>query len=286
MILVTGATGQLGKAVIEQLLQKTSADQIAALVRDENKAASLLEKGVEVRTGHYDDTNSLDRAMQGIKKVLLISGGDADNGLQQHQHVVDAAKKANVACIAYSSRSMQDPSSLANDLMTRHFETEDYIKASGLNYVLFRNILYMDTLPVFLGPSVLDSGIFLPAGQGRVAFALRAEMGEAMANVLAEAPCENHVYDFTGAQAYSFGDVASTLTELSGKTVTYTPVDASAFQSQMKQRGIPEGMIQRIVNFMTDIKNGQEAGVSTDLERILGRKPTSLRDGLKSLFLL
>ncbi|MFD2571563.1 SDR family oxidoreductase [Spirosoma soli] len=284
MILVTGATGQLGKAIIEQLLKKTAIDQIAALVRDSSKAAYLMEKGVNVRIGHYDDPDALDKAMQGIEKVLLVSGGDADNGLQQHQNVVDAAKKAEVQCIAYTSRFMKDPNSLANSLMTRHFQTEDYIRESGLNYVLFRNILYMDAIPIFLGPAVLNSGIFLPAGEGRVSFALRSDMGEAMANVLVEAPCDNQVYTFSGAQSYSFANVAATLTELSGKTVTYTPVDESSFKAQMKQRGVPEGMVQRIVDFMIDIKNGQEAGISPDLEMMLGRKPTSLNEGLKLLY--
>lgn len=284
MILITGATGHLGGSVIEQLLRKTAANQIAAFVRDEGKAADLIGKGVTLRIGSYDDTDSLDNAMRGIDKVLLISGGDADNAVQQHQHVVDAAKKAQVACIAYTGRSLKDRSSLANPLMDRHFQTEDYIRASGLNYVLFRNILYMDAIPLFVGPTVLDTGIALPAGAGRVAFALRRDMGEAMANVLADSNCANQTYNFTGANSYSFDDVAATLTHLSGKPVNYTPVDAAAFEARMKQRGVPDTMIQRILAFMTDVKNGQEETVSSDLETVLGRKPASLEEGLKAFY--
>lgn len=284
MILVTGATGQLGGAVLRQLLQRLPASQLAAFVRDESKAADLVERGITLRVGTYGDTDSLHGAMRGVDKVLLISGGDADNALQQHKNVVDAAKKAGVNCIAYTSRALNNPDTLANSLMERHFQTEAYIQASGLNYILFRNSLYMDTIPRFVGPSVFDTGIALPAGDGRVAFALRSEQGEAMANVLAEPVCTNCVYTFTGAVTYSFGDVAAALTMLSGKPVAYRPVEAPVFADQLKQRGVPELATARIIGFMTDIKNGQEATVTADLKAALGREPASLEAGLPLLF--
>ena len=159
MILVTGATGQLGTAVVQKLLEKTSANQIAACVRDESKASNLKEKGIDLRISDYDDTSSLDKAMQGIEKVLLIAGTDEDKRLQQHQNVVNAAKKAGVKCIAYTSRNLKDRNTLANKLMVAHFQTEDYIKESGLAYTLFRNVLYMDSLPYFMGEKVFESGV-------------------------------------------------------------------------------------------------------------------------------
>jgi NAD(P)H dehydrogenase (quinone) len=285
MILVTGATGHLGTAVIQTLLEKTSANQIAALVRDESKASALKKKGVDIRVGSYDDTASLDKAMQGIETVLLIAGTDEDNRLRQHQNVVDAAKKAGIQCIAYTSRTLKDRRTLANKLMEGHFQTEDYIKASGLNYAIFRNVLYMDTLPQFVGGErVFDTGINLPTGDGRVPFALRSEMGEAIANALLESRCGNLIYKLTGSQSYSFDDVAATLSDLSDREVDYTPAEKSAFEAQMKERGVPETMVQRIVGFMTDIKNGQEEEASPDLENLLGRKPASLEEGLKVLF--
>jgi NAD(P)H dehydrogenase (quinone) len=284
MILVTGATGHLGTAVIQNLLKKTSANQIAALVRDESKASTLKEQGIDIRVGSYDDTASLDNAMQGIETVLLIAGTDEDNRLRQHQNIVDAAKKAGVQCIAYTSRSLKDRNALANKLMEGHFQTEDYIKECGLNYVLFRNVLYMDAIPQFVGERVLDAGINLPTDQGRVSFALRSEMGEAIANALLESDRSNRIYKLTGSESYSFNDVAATLTDLSGKAVGYTPIEKSAFESQMKERGVPEMMIERVTGFLTDIKNGQEDEVSPDLENLLGRKPASLKEGLKVLF--
>ena len=285
MILVTGATGQLGTAVVTNLLKKTSANKIVALVRDESKASALKEKGVDIRVGSYDDPASLDRAMQGIEKVLLIAGTDEDKRLRQHQNVIDAAKKAGVQCIAYTSRALKDRNTLANKLMVGHFQTEDYIKECGLNYILFRNILYMDTIGQFVGGGkVFDTGINLPTGNGRVSFALRSEMGEAIATALLESGGGNRIYQLTGSQSYSFDDVAAILSDLSGKAVAYTPAQKSVFETQLKERGTPEIMVQRVVGFMTDIKNGQESEVSPDLENLLGRKPASLQDGLKVLF--
>ncbi|HEX8427349.1 SDR family oxidoreductase [Hymenobacter sp.] len=284
MILVTGATGQLGRAVLQTLIGKTAPNQLAALVRDADKAADLLAQGVDIRVGNYGDCASLEQAMQGITKVLLISGGGERDALQQHYNVVDAAQKAGVQCLAYTSRALKDPSTLANQLMERHFQTEEYIKASGLPYVFFRNILYMDVLPQFMGPRVLTTGINLPAGQGKVAYALRSEMGEAIAKVLLESSCDNRTYFLTGSQAYSFYDVATALSSLSGKPVGYTPVGTAEFEKALKDRGVPEPVIQRISPFMTDIKNGQEEDVSSNLEQLLGRKPTALTEGLRTLF--
>jgi NAD(P)H dehydrogenase (quinone) len=285
MILVTGATGQLGTAVVKNLLKKTSANRIAAFVRDESKASALKGKGVNIRVGSYDDTASLDKAMQGIEKVLLIAGTDEVNRLQQHQNAVNAAKKAGVQCIAYTSRALKDRRTLANQLMEGHFQTEDYIKASGLNYTIFRNVLYMDTIPQFVGgEKVFETGIYFPTGHGQVPFALRSEMGEAIAHALLENGCSNRIYKLTGSETYSFDDVAATLSDLSGKKVGYTPAEKSAFETQMKERDTPEAMVQKVVGFLTDIKNGQEEEVSPDLENLLGRQPTSLKEGLKVLF--
>lgn len=284
MILITGATGQLGSATIHFLLEKQHPSQLVALVRDESKAAALKESGVNIRVGTYDDTDSLDRAMQGIETVLLIAGTDEENRLQQHKNVVDAAQKAGVRRIAYTSRALKDRNTLANRLMEGHFQTEDYIKASGLTYTLFQNILYMDAIPQFVGPTVLETGIHLPAGQGKVSFALRYEMAEAMANALTGDGTDSRVYRLTGSEAYTFADVAATLTNLSGKEVTYTPAEKSAFEAQLKGRNVPDVIVQRVTGFITDIANGQEADVSPDLENLLGRKPASLKEGLKTLY--
>lgn len=285
MILITGATGKLGGKVIETLLKKgVPANQIAALVRDENKATSLKEKGIDIRIGEYDNKLSLDEAMKGISKVLLVSGVDMGKIVEQHQNVVDAAKKAGVKCLAYTSHCLRDRDSLMNPLMVTHFETEDYVIASGLNYQIFRNILYMDSMATFmLGKNWQEQGISLPAGEGSVSYALRSDEAEAIGNVLAGEDCSNRIYNFTGSKLYSFNDVADALTELSGKTIIYTPLDVETYKTKAKEQGLPEHAVNMVASFMTDIKNGQGSTVTQDMEEALGRKPTELKAGLKSL---
>ncbi len=284
MILVTGATGHLGATIIRFLLQKLPASQVAAFVRDEAKAADLRAQGVAIRVGTYDDPASLDRAMQGVEKVLLIAGTDEENRVRQHQNVIDAAQKAGVRWLGYTSRTLKDRCTMVNRLMEGHFQTEDYLKASGLPSSLFRNVLYMDVLPQFVGADVFNTGIYQPAGEGKIPFALRREMGEAIAGVLAADGPTQPIYTLTGRESYSFHDVAAALTAIAGKTVTYTPAEVPAFEQRLKARGLPDVVIQRIVGFVTDIKNGQEDAVSPDLEKLLGRPPATLQQGLKELF--
>ena len=283
-ILVTGATGILGSAVIETLLTKISPQQIHVLSRNDEKLVEMQSKGFNAFRGDYDDTDSLEQAMIGVNSVLLISAGDEGDRMKQHKNVIDAAKNVGVMNIAYTSRCLRDRNTLVNKLMNDHFDTENYIAESGLNYTIFRNILYMDVIPLFVGKQVFETGISQPAENGKVAFALRQEMGEAMANVLLNEPFANKTYKFTGNEAYSFYDVANALTELSGKEVKYTPVEASDFERMMLKKGLPASMIKKIVGFNTDIKNNQESEITDDLEIHLGRKPTSLKDGLKILF--
>ncbi|MFA6059845.1 MAG: SDR family oxidoreductase [Taibaiella sp.] len=284
MILVTGATGHLGASTVEHLLKKTTADNIIAFARSEEKAKALRDKGVEVRIGDFDDIASLDKAMQGIEKVLLISTVD-HNRLQQHKNVVDAAKRADVHHIAYTGVSMNDLSTSAIiGLMEAHFQTEDYIRKSGLSFTLLRNTLYTDVIPFYVGEQVFETGIYFPAGTGSVPFALRNEMGEAIANVLLQDGHENKTYSITGNTLYSFRDIAEELSALSGKTIAYTDADAAGYTDRLKQFDVPEYLIYMLGGFAADIKNKQFEIVSNDLESLLGRNPASLKEGLKLIY--
>lgn len=284
-ILVTGATGHLGSAVVQALLKGMPAADVAMLARKPEQVQEQMKKGFDARLGDYDSPDLLEKATQGIHTALLISAGDQGDRMQQHKNVVDAAKKAGVECIAYTSRSLRHPEALANKLMTEHFQTEDYIKQSGLKYTFFRNALYMDVLPLFVGgKAVFERGIQLPAGDGKVAYALRAEQGKAIGNVLLRGECANKTYQFTGDKAYSFDDVAKALSELSGKEVKYAPTKDDAFIQRMTAGGMPAPAAEKVLAFNVDIRNGQEDEVTGELEQALSRKPTGLKEGLKGLF--
>ncbi len=283
-LLITGATGHLGAATIKQLLQKTSADNIVAFARDENKAKDLIEKGIEVRYGNFDDTVSLEKAVQGIDKVLLVSTVD-HNRFQQQKNVVDAAKKAGVKHVAYTSGVLKDVNaSPLKDHFKSHFQTEEYIKASGLSYTILGNTLYAEVIPVYVGDKVFETGIYLPAGNGKVPFALRREMGEATANALLEDGYENKIYQITGGELYSYHDVAKVLSELSDTTVRYVDADTTIFEEHLRQAGVSDVMISIVSGINTDIKNHQYEIVSDDLEKLLGRKPATLKEALKEIY--
>jgi NAD(P)H dehydrogenase (quinone) len=166
-------------------------------------------------------------------------------------------------------------------LLESHFQTEDYIKASGLTYAFLRNNIYADVIPVYVGEKIFETGIHYPGGNGKVAFALRREMGEAAANVLLQDSLANKTYDITGAELYSFEDISRELSLLSGKIVGYTDIDANAYAEQLKAHGVSEEVVFVLTGFAADIKNGQYQMVSTDLENLLGRKPAPLKDSLK-----
>ena len=283
-ILVTGATGQMGSTVITTLLKKIIPQQINVISRKEEKLVELKSKGMNTFIGSYEDVASLEKAMTGVDTVLLISGGDQGDRMKEHKNVVDAAKKAGIKNIAYTSRALKDRTTLKNKLMQDHFDTEDYIKQSGMNYTIFQNGLYMEFLQFFVNKDHIEKGIFLPTGDGKVAFTLRADQAEAMANVLLNENFENKTYQFTNNETYSFFDVADILSELLKKEIKYTPIELSIFEENMKQRGLPTTVITKMGGFLMDIKNNQETVVTDDLKNKLGRKPASLKEGLKVLF--
>ena len=284
-ILVTGSSGQMGTVVIETLLKKMSAQHIHVITRKEEKRSEMEAKGLNAFSGDYKDVASLERAMNGVDTVLLISSGDQGDRMQEHKNVVDSAKKMGVTSIAYTSRSLKNRATLTNTLMEEHFATEDYIKQSGLNYIIFQNALYMEVLLHFVGKTVVEGGVLSQvAGDGKVAFTLRKELSEAMANILLNEPFNHQSYRLTASETYSFYDVAKVLSELSGKTISYVPVEVSVYKELMKEQGLPEGMVDKIVHFNLDIKNDQDSTVTNDLEIHLGRKPSTLKEGLKLLF--
>jgi NAD(P)H dehydrogenase (quinone) len=197
MILITGATGNFGKATIDFLLEKGARlGSIAALVRDRKKAVDLLSKGIIVMIGDYDNYASLVYAFKGVHKLLLVSGTDLENRGKQHENVIKAAKEAGVKHILYTSyeRKNETENSPVAFLAHTHSYTEKVIKESGIPYTIFRNNVYTDMLPFYLGEKVSETGVVFPAGETPVAFTLRSDMAEATANVLMSEGHENKEY--------------------------------------------------------------------------------------------
>lgn len=285
MILITGATGNLGKATVEFLSKKIPSGNIAVLVRDENKASDLKALGVDVRIGDYHDKSSLVKAFRGIEKLLLISSNDFNDRLGQQKNAVDAAKEAGVKHILYTGVSMQNfEHSALKQIMGDHFETEKHILESGLTYTFLRDNLYADVIPMFIGEHVFETGIHFPAGEGKVPFSLRIEMAEAFANVLSSEGHENKIYEISNGESYSFGDVANALSAHTGKTVAYHAVSAEDFTKALTEVGVPEAMIGFSLAFATGTKAGDFDIPNNHLEQLLGRKPSSLDEAIKEIY--
>ncbi len=287
MILVTGATGHLGKATIEFLLAKgVAASEIAALVRDEAKAQDLKAKGITLKIGDYDNYESLVSAFKGVDKLLLVSGSDVANRAKQQENGVLAAKEAGVKHILYTSfeRKNETGTSPVSFLADSHLQTEKIIKASGMNYTIFRNNLYFDALPMFFGENVAENGIFLPAGETKSSFALRKDMAEATANVLIGQGHENKEYSFSNSEKVSIGDIAKSLGEVLGKDISYTSPSSEVYVESLSKAGVPEQYIGVFNGFAEAIKQGEFDITNDDLEKILGRKPATVKSFLTETY--
>jgi NAD(P)H dehydrogenase (quinone) len=285
MILVTGATGNLGRATVDFLLKKNPANTLAVLVRDAKKAADLKNLGVDVRVGDYHDKESLVKAFQGIDKLLLISSNDFNDRLGQQKRAVDAAKEAGVKHILYTGVLMQNiDNSALKLLMSDHFDTEKHILDSGLTYTFLRDNMYADILPLFTGPQVLETGINFPAGNGRVPYSLRTEMAEAFANVLSTPGHENKTYEISNGESYSYQDIADALTAHSGKTVAYNAISVGDFTQALTEAGVPQEMIGFSLGFAAATKDGDFDIPNNHLEQLLGRKPSTLNQFIGEIY--
>lgn len=291
MILVTGATGQLGAKAIDHLLTKgVKAANIAAFVRDAAKAQRLTEKGIQVRVGDYTDYDSLVNAFRGVDKLLLVSSNDRDaveNRTAHHINVIKAAKQANIKHIVYTSfvRKPTFAETAIASFQHAHVESEQFLKNSGLAYTILQNGIYLEMIPVFVGGNVAQTGVILfPAQSGKASWVLRDELAEATAHVLTTNEHENKIYALTNTESVSFDKIATDLSATLGKEITYSSPPVDEFESILKKAGVPDLYIGMFM--MWAVAQAQDAldVEDTTLATFLGRKPTSVKQFINTIY--
>ena len=268
---VTGATGQLGRLVVESLKSKVSAETIVALVRNPEKAADL---GIEARTFDYTQAENLVASLKGIDKLLLISGNEVGQRLPQHLAVIDAAKQAGVKQLFYTSILHADSSPLG--LATEHLATEVAIKESGLNYTILRNGWYTEN---YTGSAkgAVGAGAFIGnAGDGKIASAARVDYAEAVAVVLAGEGHEGKTYELAGDEAYTLTELAAEISKQSGKTIPYNNLTEAEYAGILKSFGLADGLAEMLANSDTGASKGGLFDDSKVLSELIGRPTTSL----------
>ncbi|QNP64703.1 NmrA family NAD(P)-binding protein [Streptomyces genisteinicus] len=277
-IVVTGATGALGRLVVDELLVRVPAADVAAVVRDKEKAAGLAELGVELRLGDYDRPETLEDAFRPGDRVLFVSGSEVGRRVAQHTSVIAAARAADVAQLAYTGVLGGPDADF--DLADEHRVTERLILDSGVPHTFLRNGWYTENYTANLGPVLEHGTVVGNAGDGRIAAAARADYAAAAAAVLTGEGHLGAAYELSGDTAWSLAEYAAELTRQTGRTVTYTELTPEAHLSVLVGAGVPEPFARILVDVDDAIARGRLAGTSGDLARLAGRPSTPLADSV------
>lgn len=273
MIAVTGATGQLGRIVIDALLKKVPAAEIVAAVRTPAKAADLAALGVIVRQADYGQTETLEAAFAGVDKLLLISGSEVGQREAQHKAVIDAAKAAGVGFIAYTSLLHADTSPLG--LGVEHRATEALLKASGIPFALLRNGWYTENYAASIPPALAHHAFIGAAGEGRIASAARQDYAEAAAEVMTRDDQAGKVYELSGDDSYTLAQFAAEIAAQSGEKVDYVNLSQADFAAALKGAGLPEGLAEMLADSDAGAEKGGLFDDSRQLSKLIGRPTTS-----------
>jgi NAD(P)H dehydrogenase (quinone) len=278
VIAVTGATGKLGRLVVEGLLAKVPAGQLVAAVRSPEKARDLAAHGVQVRQADYARPETLGPALAGAEKVLLVSSSEVGQRSAQHAAVIEAARRAGVRLLAYTSVLHGEFSTLA--LAREHQATEAAIRASGLPWVFLRNGWYLENYTENLGPA-LQHGAFLGcAGDGRIAAAARADFAAAAVAVLTGAGHEGKVHELAGDRPFTMVELAAEVSRQAGRAVAYRDLPPEAYRAALAGAGVPAPFADLLVDSDLGIAAGQLDDASHALSRLIGRPTTPLSDAV------
>ncbi|MFC5667476.1 SDR family oxidoreductase [Kitasatospora misakiensis] len=278
MYVVTGATGQLGRLVVEGLLAAVPASEIAVVVRSADKVEEWAKQGVRVHEGDYNRPETLAGAFAAGDRVLLISGNEFGSRVAQHGAVIDAAKAAGVALLAYTSILGTATFGLGDE----HKATEELLLGSGVPYALLRNGWYTEN---YLGDAAgtVERGVVIgSAGDGRVATAPRADFAAAAVAVLTGEGHENQVYELSGDVAWGLSELAAELAQASGRPVEHRDVTSAEHRAVLVGAGLPEGFAEVLVDVDAGIARGELAATPGDLARLIGRPTVPLADTVRA----
>jgi NAD(P)H dehydrogenase (quinone) len=273
MFAVAGASGQLGRLAIADLLARVPADQIAALVRDPGKVAGMAALGIAVREADYDRPETLEPALAGIERLLLISGSEVGQRQRQHQAVIDAAVAAGVRFICYTSVLHADRSTIG--LAEEHRQTEAAIRASGLHFALLRNGWYSENYTGALAPSIEFGVIAGSSGEGRISAAPRKDYATAAAAVLAAGDA-NAVHELAGDAAFTMAEFAAEVSRQAGKTVVYQDMPEAAYAGMLESVGLPAPIAAMIADSSFRASKDMLFDDSGTLSRLIGRPTTPI----------
>lgn len=280
MIVVTGATGKLGRHVIDTLLKSVAAKEIVAAVRDTAKASPLASLGVQVREADYSKPQTLDSAFAGADKVLLISSNEVGQRVEQHKAVIDACVKAKVKLLVYTSLLRADTSTLA--LAIDHLATERLIEVSGLASVMLRNGWYLENHTEALGPALQYGAIPGAAKDGRFAAASRKDYAAAAAAVLTGEGHEGKVYELAGDESYTLTELAAAVSSLAGKPVAYRNLSVDEYEATLVGFGLPPAVASILADSDAGAARGELDSTSRELHTLIGRATISLAETIKA----
>lgn len=281
MIVVTGATGQLGQLVIEELVKAgVAAGEIVAAVRSPEKAEALRPQGVQVRQADYTQPETLQTAFQGADRVLLISSSQlGPERVQQHKAAIDAAKAAEVKVLAYTSILNADRAT--NLLAQDHAATEAYLRASGVPFTLLRNGWYTENHLAGLQAAFQHGAVLGAAKEGRFAVAARRDYATAAAAVLTGTGHENKVYEL-GSGAYTLEEFAAEVSRQSGSKVVYRNLNTDEYAAALAGFGLPEPVAKAIASADEGASRGELTTTSEDLQKLIGRAPLTMPQAVRT----